>query len=254
MEIIPAIDLLGGNCVRLNQGDYEQVTQFNRDPVKQALHWQAQGASKLHVVDLDGAKTGEPTNDLSIRKITAALDIPVQLGGGVRTFNRAKELIDYGVERVILGTVAIENPSLVKRLSEAYPQKILIGIDAKDGRVATRGWINQSDVLATELAKTFSESEIAGIISTDISQDGTLKGPNLQAMKDIALVSQVPVIASGGVGCMSDLLSLVPLESDGVTGIIVGRAIYDGKVDLKEAIKALENSHLIDPPTKNIYA
>ena len=246
MEIIPAIDLLDGACVRLHQGDYDQVTRFSEDPVAQALSWQSQGATRLHLVDLDGAKRGEPINDAAVRAITAALDIPVQLGGGVRSLERAEELIACGLDRVILGTVAIEQPELVQELAQRHPDRIVVGIDANDGRVATRGWIEQSDVLATDLAKQFSAAGIAAIITTDIATDGTLAGPNLEALRTIAQCSPVPVIASGGIGCMADLLSLLPLEPLGVTGVIVGRALYDGRVELAEAIAALGEARLQD--------
>ena len=246
MEILPAIDLLDGACVRLHQGDYDQVTRFSEDPVAQALSWQSQGATRLHLVDLDGAKRGEPINDAAVRAITAALGIPVQLGGGVRSLERAEELIACGLDRVILGTVAIEQPQLVQELAQRHPGRIVVGIDANDGRVATRGWIEQSDVLATDLAKQFSAAGIAAIITTDIATDGTLAGPNLEALRTMAQCSAVPVIASGGIGCMADLLSLLPLEPLGVTGVIVGRALYDGRVDLAEAIAALGEARLQD--------
>jgi phosphoribosylformimino-5-aminoimidazole carboxamide ribotide isomerase len=246
MEILPAIDLLDGACVRLHQGDYDQVTRFSEDPVAQALSWQSQGATRLHLVDLDGAKRGEPINNAAVRAITSALDIPVQLGGGVRSLERAEELIACGLDRVILGTVAIEQPQLVQELAQRHPGRIVVGIDANDGRVATRGWIEQSDVLATDLAKQFSAAGIAAIITTDIATDGTLAGPNLGALRTMAQCSAVPVIASGGIGCMADLLSLLPLEPLGVTGVIVGRALYDGRVDLAEAIAALGEVRLQD--------
>ena len=246
MEIIPAIDLLDGACVRLHQGDYDQVTRFSEDPVAQALSWQSQGATRLHLVDLDGAKRGEPINDAAVRAITAALDIPVQLGGGVRSLERAEELIAFGLDRVILGTVAIEQPALVQELAQRHPGRIVVGIDANDGRVATRGWIEQSDVLATDLAKQFSAAGIAAIITTDIATDGTLAGPNLEALRTMAQCSAVPVIASGGIGCMADLLSLLPLEPLGIAGVIIGRALYDGRVDLAEAIVALGEARLQD--------
>ena len=251
MEIIPAIDLLDGACVRLHQGDYEQVTRFSDDPVAQALSWQNQGATRLHLVDLDGAKRGEPVNDAAIRAITAALDIPVQLGGGVRSVERAHDLLSCGLDRVILGTVAIEQPELVSQLAQRYPNQIVVGIDAKGGKVATRGWIEQSDVLATDLARRFSDAGIAAIITTDIATDGTLAGPNLTALREMAEASSVPVIASGGIGCMGDLLSLLPLEALGVTGVIVGRALYDGRVELAEAIQAIGAERLQDPTMIN---
>ena len=251
MEIIPAIDLLDGACVRLHQGDYEQVTRFSDDPVAQALSWQNQGATRLHLVDLDGAKRGEPVNDAAIRAITAALDIPVQLGGGVRSVERAQDLLSCGLDRVILGTVAIEQPELVSQLAQRHPNQIVVGIDAKEGKVATRGWIEQSDVLATDLARRFSDAGIAAIITTDIATDGTLAGPNLTALREMAEASSVPVIASGGIGCMGDLLSLLPLEPLGVTGVIVGRALYDGRVELAEAIQAIGAERLQDPTMIN---
>ncbi len=247
MEIIPAIDLLDGACVRLHQGDYDQVTRFSDDPVAQALSWQRQGATRLHLVDLDGAKRGEPVNDAAVRAITEALDIPVQLGGGVRSLARAQELLSCGLDRVILGTVAIEQPDLVTQLAEQHPGQIVVGIDAKEGKVATRGWIEQSDVLATDLANRFSIAGIAAIITTDIATDGTLAGPNLTALREMAEASHVPVIASGGIGCMADLLSLLPLEPLGVSGVIVGRALYDGRVDLAEAIQAISTDRIQDP-------
>ncbi len=246
MEIIPAIDLLDGACVRLHQGDYDQVTRFSEDPVAQALSWQSQGATRLHLVDLDGAKRGEPVNDAAVRAITEALDIPVQLGGGVRSLERAEDLIACGLDRVILGTVAIEQPAMVRELAQRHPGRIVVGIDAKDGRVATRGWIEQSDVLATELAQQFSAAGIAAIITTDIATDGTLAGPNLDALRTMAQCSAVPVIASGGIGCMADLLALLPLEPLGVSGVIVGRALYDGRVALGEAIAAIGAARLQD--------
>ena len=246
MEIIPAIDLLDGACVRLHQGDYDQVTRFSDDPVAQARSWEEQGASRLHLIDLDGAKRGEPVNDAAVRAITTALDIPVQLGGGVRSLERASELLACGLDRVILGTVAIEQPALVVDLAKRYPGQIVVGIDAKNGRVATRGWIEQSDVLATDLAQRFSDAGIAAIITTDIATDGTLAGPNLEALRTMAQASTVPVIASGGIGCMADLLSLLPFEVLGVSGVIVGRALYDGRVDLAESIQALAESRLQD--------
>ena len=251
MEIIPAIDLLDGACVRLHQGDYEQVTRFSDDPVAQALSWQNQGATRLHLVDLDGAKRGEPVNDAAIRAITAALDIPVQLGGGVRSVERAHDLLSCGLDRVILGTVAIEQPELVSQLAQRYPNQIVVGIDAKEGKVATRGWLEQSDVLATDLARRFSDAGIAAIITTDIATDGTLAGPNLTALREMAEASSVPVIASGGIGCMGDLLSLLPMEALGVTGVIVGRALYDGRVELAEAIQAIGAERLQDPTMIN---
>ncbi len=246
MEIIPAIDLLNGKCVRLNQGNYNEVTKFSSDPVKQAQTWERQGAKRLHLVDLDGAKTGEPINDQIIKDIKKSIAIPIQLGGGIRNVDRAKELFDIGIDRIILGTIAIEKPELIQVLSQKYPKRIAVGIDAKEGKVATRGWIKQSKISSIELAKQLNDLELAAIISTDISTDGTLKGPNIQALKEISEISINPVIASGGIGSIADLISLVDLENEGVEAIIVGRALYDGSIDLKEAQITLKNLAIQD--------
>ena len=247
MQIIPAIDLLEGQCVRLHQGNYDQVTHFSDDPVNQALAWQRQGARRLHLVDLDGARSGEPRNDAAVRAITRALSIPVQLGGGVRTAGRAEELLAFGLDRVILGTVAVEDPDLVVDLAARHPGRIVVGIDARNGRVATRGWIEASTVEATALAARFEGSGVAAIISTDIDTDGTMAGPNLEALRSMAAASSIPVIASGGVGDLADVLALLALEPIGVQGVILGRALYDGRVDLREALQAAGPERLQDP-------
>ena len=247
MDVIPAIDLLDGQCVRLHQGDYDQVTRFSDDPVAQALAWQGQGAQRLHLVDLDGARTGLPINDAVVRQITAALSIPVQLGGGVRSAERAEALLDCGLDRVILGTVAVEHPELVRELAERHPGRIVVGIDAKDGRVATRGWIEASTVEASALASSFEGSAVAALITTDIAADGTLAGPNLEFLRTMAQASSIPVIASGGIGDLADLLSLLSLAPLGVDGVIVGRALYDGRLDLAEALQAIGPQRLQDP-------
>jgi phosphoribosylformimino-5-aminoimidazole carboxamide ribotide isomerase len=249
MQIIPAIDLLDGQCVRLHQGDYDQVTRFSSDPVAQALDWQRQGAERLHLVDLDGARTGQPVNDQVIKAITAALSIPVQLGGGVRSAERAEELLASGLDRVILGTVAIEKPDLVDALASRHPGRVMVGIDAKDGLVATRGWIETSTVQATDLARRFAASGVAAIISTDIATDGTLAGPNLEALRAMAEASSVPVIASGGIGTLEDILSLLTIAPLGVNGVIVGRALYDGTVNLGEALQAVGPERVQDALT-----
>jgi phosphoribosylformimino-5-aminoimidazole carboxamide ribotide isomerase len=246
MEIIPAIDLLNGKCVRLNQGNYNEVTKFNSDPVKQAEIWESKGAKRLHLVDLDGAKTGEPINDLTIKEIKKSITIPIQLGGGIRSIGRAKELFDIGIDRIILGTIAIEKPELVKDLSKEYPKRVAVGIDAKEGMVATRGWLKQSEISSLDLAKQLNDLDLAAIISTDIATDGTLKGPNVQALREIAEISINPVIASGGIGSIADLISLADFADEGIEGIIVGRALYDGSIDLKEAILTLKNLLLQD--------
>jgi phosphoribosylformimino-5-aminoimidazole carboxamide ribotide isomerase len=247
MDVIPAIDLLEGRCVRLHQGDYNQVTTFSEDPVQQALEWQRQGARRLHLVDLDGAREGRPVNDPAVRAITAALTIPVQLGGGVRTTDRAEQLLTLGLDRVILGTLAVEDPALVCRLAERHPGRIVVGIDARNGLVATRGWLQDSALEATEVARRFANSSVAALITTDIATDGTLAGPNLPFLRAMAEASPLPVIASGGVGSLSDLLSLLSLATRGLEGVIVGRALYDGRVDLTEALQAIGPERWQDP-------
>jgi phosphoribosylformimino-5-aminoimidazole carboxamide ribotide isomerase len=254
MQVIPAIDLLDGQCVRLHQGDYDRVTRFSADPVAQALSWQEQGATRLHLVDLDGARTGAPVNDAVIKAILAALAIPVQLGGGVRSAERAAELLACGLDRVILGTVALEQPELVDTLAELYPGRIVVGIDARDGKVATRGWLEASGTDATALARRFSQSPLAALICTDIATDGTLAGPNLPFLRGMAAASTVPVIASGGIGQLDHLLALLPLEPLGVEGVIVGRALYDGRVDLGEALQAIGDARLQDVTTPPLSA
>lgn len=246
MEIIPAIDLLDGKCVRLNQGNYNKVTNFNSNPISQALKWQELGATRLHLVDLDGAKTGLPVNDSTIKEINSVLDIPIQIGGGIRTLERAEELLKFGLDKIILGTVAIENPELVRTLAERNPDKVIVGIDAKNGKVATRGWLAESEIKANELAKELSSIDIASIISTDIETDGTLEGPNISYLEQIATASEKPVIASGGVGSISDLLSIKMLENKGISAVIVGRALYEGTIDFKEALNAVSRPIIKD--------
>ena len=247
MDVIPAIDLLGGRCVRLHQGDYGQVTTFSDDPLTQALDWQRQGAQRLHVVDLDAARAGQPVNDDVVRSITAALSIPVQLGGGVRTVERAEQLLELGLDRVILGTLAVEEPAVVCRLAERHPGRIVVGVDARDGLVATRGWLQNSSLKAPELARRFEGTGVAALITTDIAMDGTLAGPNLDFLRTMATASSLPVIASGGVGSLSDLLSLLSLAPLGVVGVVLGRALYDGRVDLAEALQAIGPERWQDP-------
>lgn len=248
MEVIPAIDLLGGNCVRLYQGDYDQSEIFGKDPIAMAKQWQDQGATRLHLVDLDGAKDGEPVNLPVIAKIVEALTIPVQVGGGLRDRNRVSQLLGLGVRSAILGTIVVENPELVGELCNEFPGQIIVGIDARNGKVATKGWLETSEVEAVELAERMAKLGAAAIIYTDIHRDGTMQGPNLDALRELAEKITIPVIASGGVSSVTDLLSLLSLESIGVTGAIVGRAIYTGDVVLKEAIRAVGNGRWQDVP------
>ena len=248
MEVIPAIDLLDGKCVRLYQGDYNQASIFNNNPVEVARQWASEGATRLHVVDLDGAKEGRSVNLAVIEAIAKAIDIPVQVGGGLRDRAGVATLLNTGVKRAILGTVAVEKPELVTELCQEFPQQIVVGIDARNGMVATRGWLETSEVAATDLAQRMAQQGAAAIIYTDIHRDGTLSGPNMPALRELAESIEIPVIASGGVSSLTDLLSLLSLESIGVTGVIVGRAIYTGDVSLKEAVRAVGDGRWQDIP------
>ncbi|MBD2480736.1 1-(5-phosphoribosyl)-5-[(5-phosphoribosylamino)methylideneamino]imidazole-4-carboxamide isomerase [Planktothrix sp. FACHB-1365] len=248
MNIIPAIDLLDGRCVRLYQGDYNQAQTFNDDPIAVAQDWVEQGATRLHLVDLDGAKTGKPTNYQVIEAIANTINIPVQVGGGLRTRDNVATLFNLGVERAILGTIAVEQPQLVADLCAEFPGHIAVGIDARNGKVATKGWLETSEILATDLAEQMAQLGVVTIIYTDIHRDGTLIGPNLEALREIANVVSIPVIASGGVSSITDLLSLLSLEPLGVTDVIVGRALYTGDINLKEAIQAVGQGRWQDVP------
>ena len=248
MEVIPAIDLLDGKCVRLYQGDYNQASIFNENPVEVARQWAEEGATRLHVVDLDGAKAGKSVNLPVIEAIAKAISIPVQVGGGLRDRTGVSRLLDTGVQRAILGTVAVEQPELLTELCSEFPEQIVVGIDARNGKVATRGWLETSEVAATDLAQRMAQKGAAAIIYTDIHRDGTLTGPNMEALRELAESVTIPVIASGGVSSLTDLLSLLSLESVGVTGAIVGRAIYTGDVSLKEAVRAVGDGRWQDVP------
>lgn len=254
MQVIPAIDLLDGKCVRLYQGDYHQASIFNDNPVEVAIKWAAEGATRLHVVDLDGAKAGKSVNLSAIEAIAKAINIPVQVGGGLRDREGVTRLLETGIQRAILGTVAVEKPELVTQLCQEFPDRIVVGIDARNGMVATRGWLETSEVAATELAQRMAQQGAAAIIYTDIHRDGTLSGPNMDALRELAESINIPVIASGGVSSLTDLLSLLSLEPIGVTGVIVGRAIYTGDVSLKEAVRAVGEGRWQDvPPETNTF-
>ena len=248
MDVIPAIDLLEGRCVRLFQGDYEKSQVFNDNPVEVAKQWEAEGATRLHLVDLDGAKAGKPENWQAIKAIAAAVKLPIQVGGGLRDADRVSALFDLGVQFAILGTAAVENPDLVGQLSSQFPDRIIVGIDAREGKVATKGWLETSEVMAIDLAKRMQEQGAAAIVYTDIKRDGTMKGPNLAALKELATAINTPVIASGGVSSVSDLMSLLSLVPAGVSGVIVGKALYTGDVSLKDAIRAIGPGRWQDVP------
>ena len=248
MDVIPAIDLLEGRCVRLYQGDYDRSQVFSENPVDVAKQWVDQGATRLHVVDLDGAKAGKVVNLGAIEAIAHAVSVPIEIGGGLRDRTSVQQLFNLGVEWAILGTIAVEEPQLVQQLCEEFPGQIIIGIDARNGRVATRGWLETSEVLATQLAVQMQELGATAIIYTDIHRDGTLIGPNLEALRELASVISIPIIASGGVSSLTDLLSLLALEPQGVTGVIVGRALYTGDILLKEALRAIGPGRIQDIP------
>jgi phosphoribosylformimino-5-aminoimidazole carboxamide ribotide isomerase len=249
MEVIPAIDLLSGKCVRLYQGDYDRSQVFDDRPELVAQRWAQVGATRLHVVDLDGAKAGEPINLDAIAAIIAAVKVPIQVGGGLRSSASVATLLNMGVSKAILGTVAVENPDLVRELTAQFPDRILVGIDARNGQVATRGWLETSTVAATDLGERMADLGVAGIIYTDIQRDGTLAGPNLEALREMASRVNIPIIASGGVSSLTDLLNLLGLASLGVEGAIVGRALYTGDVILEEALLAVGSGRYQDVPT-----
>jgi len=242
MIVIPAIDLKDGRCVRLVQGRKSDVTVYADDPVAVAREFQRAGAERIHVVDLDGAFDGKPKNWQHLKAIVEAVDVPVQTGGGMRSLDAVEHLLGIGVERVILGTVALKAPDLVRQACRTFgPDKVLVGIDARDGRVAVEGWVEESDVTAVRLAEAMLEAGVREIVFTDISRDGMLTGPNLASLEQM-LGTGMRVIASGGVSSVDDLLAIARLSSRGVTGAIVGKALYTGKVDLKAAIAAVRGA------------
>ncbi|MBP7709438.1 MAG: 1-(5-phosphoribosyl)-5-[(5-phosphoribosylamino)methylideneamino]imidazole-4-carboxamide isomerase [Rickettsiales bacterium] len=236
MIIFPAIDLKNGQCVRLFKGDMNQATVFHDNPAEQAKEFEDLGFKFLHVVDLDGAISGNSANEKSVREILKAVKIPVQLGGGIRSIEAIEKWLDLGVNRVILGTVAAKNPELVIEACAKFPKQIVIGIDAKDGFVATEGWVETSEMTALKLAKKFEYHGAAAIIYTDISRDGTLTGADLEGTKHLADKLLIPVIASGGIGNLDDVLKIKALKKHGVIGAIVGRALYDKKINAKDLV------------------
>jgi phosphoribosylformimino-5-aminoimidazole carboxamide ribotide isomerase len=233
MIVYPAIDLRAGRCVRLVEGDFARETIFDADPVVAAERWADAGAEWLHLVDLDGAVVGEPVNHEAIRRIRQAVAIPIQLGGGLRLDEHISAAFDHGIDRVVLGTAAIRSPEFVTAAVARWPEQIAVGLDARDGRLAADGWLDQTDAVAIDVAQSLQRAGVQHFIFTDISRDGTLKGPNLPALA--AMVEAVPayVIASGGVGQPDDVHAA---KATGAAGIIIGRALYDGRVDLAEAI------------------
>ena len=237
MIVIPAIDLKQGKCVRLEQGLMERDTVFCEHPADQAREWQRQGGELLHIVDLDGAFAGVPKNREAIAAIVGSISIPTQLGGGIRDIPTIEAYLSLGIGRVILGTAALRNPELVMEGCRLYPGRIVVGIDAKNGMVAVQGWAEVTGISAVELARRFEGYGVAAIIYTDISRDGMMAGPNIEATKTLSESVSIPVIASGGVSSLMDIKNLMAIESSGVTGVITGKAIYTGAFRLAEAVE-----------------
>ena len=237
MILYPAIDLKDGQCVRLLRGDMAAATVFGEDPAAQAAAFCAAGCDWLHLVDLNGAFAGVPVNGAAVEAILSRVDIPCQLGGGIRDMATIETWLDRGLARVILGTAAVEDPALVRKAAGTFPERIAVGIDARGGRVATRGWAETTDVIATDLARRFEDAGVAALIYTDIDRDGAMGGPNIAATVALARAVGIPVIASGGVAAMADLLAL--RDTGVIAGAISGRALYDGTIDLEAALRAL---------------
>lgn len=239
MLIIPAIDLKDGRCVRLKQGDMATATVFGEDPVAMAKHWAAQGARRLHVVDLNGAVAGRPKNEKAIRAMIEAVGeaMPIQLGGGIRDLDTIERYLDDGVSFIIIGTAAVKNPGFLHEACDAFPGHIIVGLDARDGKVATDGWSKLTGHDVIDLARRFQDYGVEAVIYTDIGRDGMMTGVNVEATVRLAQALTVPVIASGGLNSLEDVRRLCAVESEGVTGAITGRAIYEGKLDFAEALK-----------------
>jgi phosphoribosylformimino-5-aminoimidazole carboxamide ribotide isomerase len=239
MILYPAIDLKDGQAVRLFKGEMEKATVFNDDPAAQAMEFVEAGCEWLHLVDLNGAFAGEPINAAPVEAILERTQVPAQLGGGIRDMATIERWLSKGLARVILGTVAVENPALVREAARAFPGQVAVGIDARQGRVATKGWAEETDVLATDLARSFEDAGVAAIIYTDINRDGAMQGPNVEETAALANAVSIPVIASGGVSSITDLKSLKSCGAP-LNGAISGRALYDGAIDLKEALAVMK--------------
>lgn len=239
-ELIPAIDLLDGACVRLAQGRYEAATVYAPDPGDVAARFAAQRIRRLHVVDLDGAKAGRPVNEAAVRGILGQMgEVPVQLGGGIRTLASVEALLAVGIDRVVFGTVALRDPPLVREAAQRFPGRIAVGVDARDGRVAVEGWLEESGVSAVEVARRFEDAGVAAIVYTDIARDGMLSGPNFEATAALADAVEIPVILSGGVSSLDDLVRAAGYADRGVAGAIVGRALYTGDIEIGAALERL---------------
>jgi len=242
MILFPAIDLKDGKCVRLKLGDMAEATVFNDDPAAQALAFEAQGFGYLHIVDLNGAFAGRPVNAAAVDAILAAISIPAQLGGGIRELSSIETWLGKGIRRVILGTIAVRDPDLVRRACQEFPGRIAVGIDARQGKVAVEGWAETSELTAIDLARRFEDAGVAAIIYTDIERDGVLKGLNLPATAELARATSIPVIASGGLASIEDVRALLHPEYAILEGAITGRALYDGRLDPQEALALIRGS------------
>ena len=238
MILYPAIDLKDGKCVRLVHGDMDRATVFGDDPAAQAAAFESAGCEWVHLVDLNGAFAGEPVNGAAVEAILKRITVPAQLGGGIRDMATIERWLSKGLSRVILGTVAVENPALVREAAKAFPGHVAVGIDARHGKVATKGWAEETDVLVTDLARSFEDAGVAAIIYTDILRDGAMGGPNIAATEALARAVSIPVIASGGVSSLADLVAL--RDTGVIAGAISGRALYDGAIDLRSALSALK--------------
>lgn len=240
MIIVPAIDLKAGRCVRLKQGDMAQETIFSDNPVEMALRWESQGAELLHIVDLDGAVSQKPINHEIIKTVLKAVKIPVEIGGGIRTSDTVRAYMEWGADRVILGTVAQKDPSLVRDMCKAFPSGIVVGIDARNGKVAVEGWTEITDATAIDLARKYEGFGVRAIIFTDIKRDGMQTGPNIETTKELALAISVPVYVAGGVSTLDDIKRVAEIRECGIEGVITGRAIYSGSLSLRDAVSYLK--------------
>jgi len=243
MLIIPAVDIKNGRCVRLLQGRMEDETVFSENPAAMARKWADAGAELIHVIDLDGAFAKHPQNSDAVQKILDTVDVPIQLGGGIRNLETVEKYMQMGVQRVIIGTEAVQHPDFVMQACSAFPNQIVLGIDARNGHAAIDGWAQTTQIRAIDLAKQFENCGLAAINFTDIYRDGMLAGPNLKEIQDFAEAIKVPVVASGGVSTLTDVHNLLALRSAGVRGVIIGKALYSGALDLHEAILATQERH-----------
>lgn len=243
MNLYPAIDLKDGNCVRLLRGEMDAATVFNNNPGDQAKAFKDAGFKRIHLVDLNGAFEGKPVNAAAVESILASTDVPAQLGGGIRDLQTIEMWLEKGISRVILGTIALRDPEIVKAACKAFPGHIAVGIDAREGMVAVEGWAETSETSALDLARKFEDAGVEAIIYTDIDRDGALQGVNVEATEALAKAINIPVIASGGVASIKDIENLLAVQSSGIEGVIIGRALYDGRIDPAAALKLVETTN-----------